>query len=357
MSGLSFKPARGRGATLSPDNRYARERREPVDDGWWQDEEIAPLHSTVTEEDCRRIITYNESPDLDFDRSVNPYRGCEHGCVYCFARPTHAWMDLSPGLDFETRLFSKPAAPRLLRRELARPSYRCAPLALGINTDAYQPLERRLTLTRQIIEVLVETQHPFSIVTKSALIERDLDLIAVSAGRRQAAVAVSLTPLRRQLARRMEPRAAAPQRRLAVIRKLADAGIPVTVLVAPLIPVLCDAELEDILAAAREAGARHAGYIVLRLPHELKAMFRSWLECHVPLQAAHVMSRLQAMHGGRDYDARFGNRLSGTGTYARLLAQRFRLASRKLGFEAPPPLDCSRFQPPADGQDGQLALF
>ncbi len=347
---------RGRGATLSPDNRYASESREGVDDGWRPEEIVPPpLLTTATALKTRRIITYNESPDVGFDRSINPYRGCEHGCVYCFARPTHAWLDLSPGLDFESRLFYKPDAPDLLRKELAGSAYRCAPVAVGINTDAYQPLERRLRLTRRILEVLVETRHPFTVVTKSALVERDLDLIAQAAARKQAAAAVSLATLDRDLARRLEPRAAAPQRRLETIRRLAEAGVPVTVLVAPLIPVLCDAELEAVLAAARAAGARHAGYVLLRLPHELKAMFRDWLACHAPLQADRVMSHLQAMRGGRDYDARFGHRMRGGGPYADLLARRFRLAWKRLSFEPPVELDCSAFRPPSAGS--QLTLF
>jgi DNA repair photolyase len=346
---------KGRGATLSPANRYADTTCEDIDDGWGSLEAALPAPSTTLGVDAsRRVITYNDSPDVGFDRSINPYRGCEHGCVYCFARPTHAWLGLSPGLDFETRLFYKPDAPAQLKRELAAPAYRCAPVAVGINTDAYQPCERRLGLTRAILEVLVAAQHPFSIVTKSALIERDIDLIARAAACRQATVCVSITTLDTALARRLEPRATAPARRLETIRALAEAGIPVTVLVAPLIPVLTDHELETLLEQAHARGAQAAGYILLRLPHELKAIFRDWLHTHVPLKAEHVMNRLRECRGGRDYDARFGARMRGTGLYAELLRKRFRLARARLGFAGVPELDCTPFTARADAQ---LRLF
>lgn len=346
----------GRGATLSPDNRYSPVSRAEFDDGWGSsDAPPEPLTTTLTVDSSRSVISYNTSPDVGFDRSINPYRGCEHGCVYCFARPTHAYLDLSPGLDFESRLFYKPDAPELLRRELAAPRYECAPIAVGIITDAYQPVERRLGLTRRILEVLLEARHPFSIVTKSALIERDLDLLTEAARMNLVAVAVSVTTLRRDLARRMEPRAAAPQRRLEAIRALASAGVPVTVLVAPLIPVLTDTGLEDILGQARTAGARAAGYVLLRLPLELKEIFRDWLAAHEPLKAAHVMSRLQDTRGGRDYQAEFGTRMRGSGEYAAILAQRFRLTAKKLGYGALPELDGSRFRKLAAGP--QMNLF
>jgi DNA repair photolyase len=346
---------KGRGASLSPANRYSDTACEDIDDGWGSLEE--PLQAPATTlgvDSSRTVITYNDSPDVGFDRSINPYRGCEHGCAYCFARPTHAWLGLSPGLDFETRLFYKPDAPAQLKRELAARSYRCAPVAVGINTDAYQPCERKLGLTRAILEVLVAARHPFSIVTKSALIERDIDLVALAAARRQATVCVSITTLDGALARRLEPRATAPARRLDTIRTLTDAGIPVTVLVAPLIPVLTDAELETLLEQARACGAQAAGYILLRLPHELKAMFRDWLHTHVPLKAEHVMNRMRDCRGGRDYDARFGARMRGTGLYADLLRKRFRLAQARLGFTGVPELDSTQFAPP---EDGQLRLF
>lgn len=346
---------KGRGATLSPSNRYSALSREDVDDGWGNLELPADTpRTTLSVDTSRRVISYNDSPDVGFDRSINPYRGCEHGCIYCFARPTHAWLGLSPGLDFETKLFYKPDAPALLRQELAARNYRCAPIAVGINTDGYQPSERKLGLTRAILEVLLETGHPFSIVTKSALIERDIDLIGAAAARGLAEVAVSITTLDAALARRMEPRAAAPARRLETVRALSAAGVPVTVMVAPLIPVLTDHELEALLTEARTAGAQNAGYVLLRLPHELKEMFRDWLAQHEPLKAAHVMNRLRDCRGGEDYDARFGARMRGTGVFAELLRKRFRLAYVKLGFADTPPLDCSQFRAP---DQGQLTLF
>ncbi len=346
---------KGRGATLSPSNRYSALSREDVDDGWGS-LELPPdtPRTTLSIDTSRRVISYNDSPDVGFDRSINPYRGCEHGCTYCFARPTHAWLGLSPGLDFETKLFYKPDAPALLRQELAARNYRCAPIAVGINTDGYQPSERKLGLTRAILEVLLETGHPFSIVTKSALIERDIDLIGAAAARGLAEVAVSITTLDTALARRMEPRAAAPARRLETVRALSAAAVPVTVMVAPLIPVLTDHELEALLTEARAAGAQNAGYVLLRLPHELKEMFRDWLAQHEPLKAAHVMNRLRDCRGGEDYDARFGARMRGTGIFAELLRKRFRLAYAKLGFADTPPLDCSQFRAP---DQGQLTLF
>ena len=347
---------RGRGATFSPDNRYSANRHETVDDGWGNlDEPLAPLATTLTIDTSRTVLTYNDSPDVGFDRSVNPYRGCEHGCIYCFARPTHAWLGLSPGLDFESRLFYKPDAPELLKHELAQRGYRPAPVTVGINTDGWQPVERKLRLSRRILEVLVEARHPFSIVTKSALIERDLDLLKEAAAHNLVSVAVSVTTLDRQLARRMEPRATAPQRRIEVIHNLSGAGIPVSVLVAPLIPVLTDAELEKILEAARAAGAGAAGYVLLRLPHELKEMFEAWLAAHFPLKAAHVMNRMRDTRGGEAYDSRFGVRMRGTGEFADLIARRFAIAHRKLGFGDFPELDTAQFRAPR--VTPQLDLF
>ncbi|MBI5039700.1 MAG: PA0069 family radical SAM protein [Gammaproteobacteria bacterium] len=350
-------PVKGRGATGNPDNRFEAHTYERVDDGWGGlDMALAPLRTTVHVDTARTVIAYNQSPDVPFDRSINPYRGCEHGCVYCFARPTHAYLGLSPGLDFESRLFYKQDAAALLRRELARLNYRCAPIALGINTDAYQPLERRLGVTRQILDVLNECGHPVTLVTKSALIERDLDVLRELAQRDLVQVMISITTLQRELARTLEPRAAAPQRRLETLRHLADAGIPVGVLVAPLIPVLTDAELEAILSAAHAAGAREAGYVLLRLPHEVKDLFRDWLEAHQPLKAAHVMNRLRDCRGGRDYDARFGARMRGEGLFADLLAQRFRKAHRDLGFVGLPALATDVFRRPVEARS-QLELF
>jgi DNA repair photolyase len=294
------------------------------------------------------------------DRSINPYRGCEHGCAYCFARPSHAYLGLSPGLDFETKLAWKADAAAILRRELAKPGYRCQPVALGINTDAWQPVERRLRVTRGILEVLAEVRHPVTIVTKSALILRDLDLLAEMARGNLVHVAVSITSLDPGLARTMEPRAPSPQRRLSVIAALAAAGIPTALMVAPLIPALSDHELEAILGAARAAGASSAGYILLRLPHEVKPLFRAWLDSHQPGRADHVFSLMRQMHGGKEYDSTFGTRQRGSGPLADIIAQRFRGAVRRLGLDAPtPPLDVMAFRPPPQPGTAtpQLSLF
>lgn len=357
MASHPIHPRRGRGALDNPDNRFAEHGREAFDDGWDSlGEPAPPLRTELFADTSKSLINYNDSPDIPFDRSINPYRGCEHGCVYCFARPTHAYLGLSPGLDFESRIFYKPDAPALLRRELSRPSYRCAPIALGINTDAYQPAERRLGLTRAVIEVLAEFGHPFSIVTKSALIERDLDLLAAMAERHLVQAAVSVTTLDRHLARALEPRAAAPERRLETICRLRAAGVPVIALVAPMIPFLNDHELEDILAAVREAGALDAGYVLLRLPHEVKDLFQDWLAAHVPLKAERVMKRIRDCRGGKDYDSRFGTRMRGEGEYADLISRRVRLARKKIGFPGnDTPLDCAQFKVP--GRAEQLELF
>ena len=349
----------GRGARSNPDNRFEAISRELIDDGWGSlDAPPPPLATTLTVDSSRSVISYNDSPDVPFDRSINPYRGCEHGCVYCFARPTHAWLGLSPGLDFESRLFHKPDAAALLRDELAKRNYRCQPITVGINTDAYQPVERRLGITRQILNVLRDCHHPLTIVTKSALIERDLDILAPMAAQHLVHVAISITTLDPRLARKLEPRAAAPKRRLQTIAALSNAGIPVTVLVAPLIPVLTDGELETILDHAHAAGARDAGYVFLRLPHEIKDLFREWLTEHEPGKADHVMNRIRDSRGGRDYHARFGERMRGTGVFADLIAQRFRLAGKRLAFPGLPKLDTDRFRPPKPAnRSGQLELF
>ncbi|MEO1765910.1 PA0069 family radical SAM protein [Thiobacter aerophilum] len=346
---------KGRGAASNPDGRFESLRREREDDGWGSVSEETVLATVVGVDRARRVITYNDSPDIPFDRSINPYRGCEHGCIYCFARPSHGYLGLSAGQDFESRLFYKPDAPERLREELAHPRYRCQPIALGINTDGWQPAERRLALTRRLLEVLAACRHPVSIVTKSALIERDLDLLTDLARDDLVHVFVSLTTLDRELARCMEPRAAQPERRLAVIETLARAGVPVGVMVAPVIPVLTDPELESILQRARAAGAQEAGYAVLRLPHEVKNLFREWLASHRPLAAQHVMSRVRELNGGKDYEAAFGVRLVGSGPYARFLRDRFRLAYRRLGFPGLPVLATDRFRPPATS--GQMSLF
>ena len=325
----------GRGAACNPPGRFETTRSQATDDGWGiLDEPVSSLSTTVQAEVARSIITRNKSPDVPFDQSINPYRGCEHGCVYCYARPSHAVMNLSPGLDFESRLFYKPNAAELLEKELGAKNYKCSPIALGANTDPYQPIERTYNVTRSILQTLSKHDHPATIVTKgAALILRDLDLLADMARRNLITVHVSVTTLDAKLKRTLEPRAASPAARLAVISRLADAGVPVGVLVAPVIPVLTDHELERILDAAAEAGARSARYILLRLPYEVKTLFRQWLTDHEPLKAAHVMSRINALRGGRDNDPRFGTRYRGEGEFAALLARRFELAVRKCGFD------------------------
>jgi len=349
---------RGRGATSNPANRFRRDTRERVDEtGGDEPDAPPPLATTVTVQRTRTIIARNDSPDIPFDRSVNPYQGCEHGCVYCYARPCHAFLDHSPGLDFESRLYAKPDAPALLRRELSRPGYACRPMALGTNTDPYQPIERAWRITRGVLEVLAECEHPFTIVTKGALVERDIDVIAPMAAKRMARVHVSITTLDPELARRLEPRAASPRRRLQAMRALAAAGVPVGVMVAPVIPQLNDRDLEAILEAAVAAGASGAGWIMLRLPLEVEPLFRDWLDAHHPLRAAHVMSLMRQVHGGRSYDATFGVRQRGRGAFADLIEQRFRIACRRLGIAgSAPALDVSRFRPPADAS-GQRSLF
>jgi DNA repair photolyase len=350
---------KGRGAGSNEVGRYEPHQRVPVDDGWGAaEEELPPLHTVLTPDSTRTIIARNDSPDLGFDRSINPYRGCEHGCIYCFARPTHAYLGLSPGLDFETRLFFKPDAPALLAQELAKKGYACKPIAIGTNTDPYQPVEKKLGIMRGVLEVLRDFNHPVCIVTKSALIQRDIDILAPMAEKRLASVSLSVTTLDRDLARKMEPRAATPPKRLETIRALSEAGIPTGVLAAPMIPALNDMELERILDAARQHGARTAGYVILRLPLELKALFREWLEQHFPDRAAHVLSVVTQAHGGKTYDSTWGKRQTGTGPFAELLRIRFELACRKLGLErrAMKPLDTTLFKRPPRAGD-QLSLL
>ena len=354
---------RARGARSHAPGRFESVAREAFGDGWTVDDEpVAPLETRVTEEQVRSLIQRNQSPDLPFELSVNPYRGCEHGCIYCYARPAHAYLELSPGLDFESRLFAKLNAAEVLRAEIGRRGYVCSPISIGANTDCYQPAERRYGITRALIAVLAECEHPLTIVTKSALIERDLDLLGPMGRANLAKVFVTVTTLDRVLARRLEPRAPAPQRRLDTIRALAAAGVPVGVMMAPVIPALNDKSLEEALAAAAQAGATMAGYQMLRLPNELKGLFREWLATHVPQRAEHVMSLVRQLRGGRDNDPRFGTRMTGTGTFAELIARRFELACRRTGLNgadrgrAPRrELDCSRFRRPDAG--GQLALF
>jgi DNA repair photolyase len=323
---------RGRGAVSRESGRFEALARLPVHDGWDIEEDRVSARTEVQVEKARSIITKNDSPDLSFDRSLNPYRGCEHGCVYCFARPTHAFMGLSPGLDFETKLFAKTNAAQLLAQELDAPAYEARTLAIGTNTDAYQPIERQQRIMREVLQVLSDRNHPVGIVTKSALITRDIDLLAPMAAKGLAKVAISITTLDRDLARKMEPRAPSSQKRLDAIRELVAAGIPVTVLVAPIIPGLNDHEIESILAAARAAGATEAGYVMLRLPLEVKTLFREWLLEHVPGKFKHVMSLVQSTREGKDYDPRFGQRQTGTGPYAWLTGRRFQMAAEKLGF-------------------------
>jgi DNA repair photolyase len=352
------KALKGRGSIVSPAPRYVDTAREAFDDGWGSADQDPPrLATTVTEERVRSIINRNASPDLPFNLSINPYRGCEHGCVYCYARPAHAFMDLSPGLDFESRLFSKPDGPDVLRRELARPGYRCEVISLGANTDAYQPVEKRLEITRRLLEILAECRHPVTIVSKSALIERDIDLLAPMAAQNLVQVFISVTTLDRELARRMEPRAAAPQRRIETQRRLNDAGIPAGVMFAPVIPALNDHELETVLEHAAQAGCRFAGTIVLRLPREVNPMFKEWLAAHYPLKYDRVMNRIRDLRGGRESDTQFGRRMKGQGVFARLLAQRFERACRALGMnESRHDLDTSLFRAPGRNTD-QLELF
>ena len=348
---------KGRGAVSNQSGRFEGQQREAFDDGWEAPPDETRPPTEVQADSSRSVLVYNESPDIPFDRSINPYRGCEHGCVYCFARPTHAYLGLSPGLDFETRLFSKPDAAGLLEETLRQPGYRPATIALGVNTDAYQPVERRLEITRSLLEVLQRFRHPLAIVTKSALVERDIDILKEMASDDLVSVNVSVTTLDGELARRLEPRAAAPHRRLQTIRTLAEAGIPVSVMVAPVIPVLTDPELDAILAAARQAGADSAGYILLRLPLEVSPLFQEWLQAHYPLKAEHVLTRVRDTRGGQDYDSRWGIRMRGTGAFADMIAQRFRLTCRRL--ELTPrdfKLNCDAFAVPPQSGD-QLGLF
>ena len=354
----AIQARKGRGAASNRTGRFEPEERVAVDDGWAGDGEAPPpLRTTVGIDSARKAIAYNESPDVPFDRSINPYRGCEHGCIYCFARPTHAYYGLSPGLDFETKLFQKPDAPVRLAEELRKPNYRPAFIALGANTDPYQPIERDLKLTRRILKVLADFRHPYAIVTKSPLVTRDIDLIAPMAAAGLATVSVSVTTLDRVLARQLEPRAPTSAKRLAAIRTLSDAGIPTCVLAAPMIPALNDSELESILATAKDAGARFADYTLLRLPLEIRDLFVEWLETHYPDRARHVMTLVRDTRGGADYDSSWGQRRTGTGIYADMLKKRFLLARRKLGMNRrPPALDTSQFKPPPAEGD-QLSLL
>lgn len=348
---------RGRGSVSNPDGRFESVQREAFDDGWDLDEENVPLPTEVIIEKPRTIISRNDSPDISFDRSINPYRGCEHGCSYCFARPTHAFQGLSAGLDFETTIFAKANAAELLEKELRAPGYEPKSIALGANTDPYQPVERRFRITRSILEVLNRANHPVGIVTKSALVARDIDILGQMADRQLAKVAVSVTTLDPKLHRAMEPRAASPAKRLDTIRKLAEAGIPVTVFVAPIIPAINEHEIEAILKAAYQAGAREARYVLLRLPHELKDLMREWLLEHYPSKLRHVLSVVRQSHGGKDYDPQWHTRRTGVGPFAWMIGRRFEAATDRLGFNRRRlKLRTDLFAPPAK-EKGQLALF
>ena len=354
---VGFDRRRGRGAGVNPSGRFEPVSRHVFDDGWETLEELPPFKTEVQVEKPRTIITRNDSPDISFDRSINPYRGCEHGCVYCFARPTHAYMGLSPGLDFEAKLFAKPDAPKLLERELAREGYVPRTIAIGTNTDPYQPIEKGWRIMREILEVLEAHNHPVGIVTKSALVTRDMDILSRMAEKGLAKVALSVTTLDRRLARTMEPRAATPPRRLQALRTLSDAGVPVSVMIGPVIPGLNDAEIERILESAYAAGAREAGYIIVRLPLEVSPIFKDWLLQHYPDRYRHVTSLIRSMRGGKDYDAEWGKRMKGTGPYAWQIGRRFELAARRLGLNVTRRrLRTDLFKAP-NAKGEQLALF
>jgi DNA repair photolyase len=348
---------RGRGAQSNASGRYEKKARIAVDDGWQNLEDLAPFKTTVQVDATRKIITTNDSPDISFDRSINPYRGCEHGCIYCFARPTHAYLGLSPGLDFEAKLFMKPDAPELLERELSHPKYTPRTIAIGTNTDPYQPIEKEWRIMRQILEVLDKANHPVSIVTKSALVMRDIDILSRMAARGLAWVGLSVTTLDRKLARTMEPRAATPPRRLEAIRALSEAGIPAAIMMAPIIPGLNDHEIERVLDSGKAAGAMEASYVLLRLPLEVSPLFREWLLRNYPDRYRHVMSLVRSMRDGKDYDAEFGKRMKGAGPYAWQIARRFEMASKRLGLtRTRRNLASDQFVPPS-GSGVQLSLL
>ena len=355
-------PRKGRGATINPPSRFDSQVSASVDDGWSTvEEELPPLQTTLTRDASRSVISWNQSPDIGFDRAVNPYRGCEHGCVYCYARPSHAYLGYSPGLDFETKLTFKPDVAEILERELRKPGYIAKPIALGTNTDPYQPVDRTLKLARSILVVLERFNHPVTIVTKSALVLRDLDILVPMAQRNLVRVCLSVTTLDPVLARRMEPRAGSAMRRLQAIEELAKAGVPSGVMAAPMIPGLNDAELEKILQSAATAGARWAGYVLLRLPHEIKQIFEDWLHQYYPDRARHVLDLVRETRTGALNDAKFGLRFNGTGVYADLLANRFSRAARQYGLDGREALDCSLFAVPPETRKGmaeaQMSLF
>jgi DNA repair photolyase len=348
---------RGRGAHSNASGRYEPLARVAFDDGWEKLEDLPPFKTSVTADATRKIITRNDSPDISFDRSINPYRGCEHGCVYCFARPTHAFLGLSPGLDFESKLFMKPNAPELLERELSAPGYTPKVIAIGTNTDPYQPIERRYQIMRRILEVLDRAGHPVGIVTKSALVLRDLDILARMAKRDLVKVAISVTTLDAKLARTMEPRASTPPRRLEALRQLVKAGVPTSTMVAPVIPALNDAEIERILEEVAETGVRHAGYVLLRLPLEVRDLFREWLMANFPDRYRHVFKLIRDMRGGKDYDSTFGSRMTGKGPIAWMIGRRFEVACERLGFNATSVRTTTEHFRPPQAASEQLSLF
>lgn len=324
---------KNRGANSNPEGRFEKENREVYEDGWFTEEEsLSPLETTLLQDNAKSIITHNDSPDIGFDQSINPYRGCEHGCIYCYARPSHAYMNMSPGIDFETKIFYKIDAARLLLKEISKPKYICKPIIIGSNTDPYQPIEAKLKITRSLLEVLNQYHHPVAIITKGALIARDIDILGDMAKRNLAKVAVSITTLSKSLKYMLEPRTGAPQARLHVIRELTNAGIPVTVMAAPMIPMINDMELENILKLAAEAGAKQAAYTFVRLPYEVKDLFKEWLAKHFPERAEHVMSLIRQMRGGKENDSTFGKRMRGEGEFADLLANRFKIACKRFNL-------------------------
>lgn len=348
---------KGRAAQTNQVGRFEQFERDAVDDGWARDDELPVLRTQVQIESPRTVISYNKSPDLPFDRSINPYRGCEHGCIYCFARPSHAYLGMSAGLDFESRLIARPSAPDVLKRELAHKSYRAATLAIGTNTDPYQPIEQEHCIARRLLKVLSDANHPVAIVTKGTLIERDIDILSDMARRGLVRVGISVTTLDAKLSRLMEPRVPPPARRLQIINRLARAGVPVRVMASPMVPALTDPELEAILTAGKNAGARHASWIMLRLPREVSPLFQDWLSQHYPDRADRIMARLREMHGGKDYEANWGHRMRGSGPYAEMISQRFKLAVKRIGLKTvAPPLRTDMFRPPVL-PGAQMSLF
>src|SRR5579862_2362666 len=337
---------KNRGTTINPEGRFEKQHREVFYDGWEtqnQDEEELPaLETTLLLEQAKSIISHNDSPDIGFDQSINPYRGCEHGCIYCYARPSHSYMNLSPGLDFETKIFYKPNAAMLLEKEINKPNYICKPIVIGANTDPYQPAEKKLQITRSLLEIANKYQHPIAIISKSSLIERDLDLLHSLAQNHLVKVAITITTLSVELKKILEPRASAPQARLRMMRKLTSLNIPVTVMAAPMIPMINDMELERILESAKNAGANYAGYTLIRLPYEVKDLFKEWLKTHYPQRMEHVMSLIKQMRGGKEYDATFGKRMRGEGEFARLLAVRFKLACKRFKLNSMPSIELAR---------------